>query len=93
MIYRRFSKRQMIAMTWWNRPGLKAYDGILCDGAVRSGKIVFVPVAIRDKLNRGKKLEKWEQEYYKRNKNQVKMQKKYPASELTEQERLQKLLG
>ena len=28
----------MIAMTWWNRPDLKRYEGILCDGAVRSGK-------------------------------------------------------
>lgn len=27
-------------MTWWNRPGLKEYDGIICDGAVRSGKTV-----------------------------------------------------
>ena len=50
-------------------------------------------MSIRDKLNRGKKLEKWEQEYYRRNKNQVKLQKKYSASELAEQERLQKLLG
>ena len=50
-------------------------------------------ISIRDKLNRGKKLEKWEQEYYKRNPNQVKMQKKYSPSELAEQERLQKLLG
>ena len=50
-------------------------------------------VSIRDKLNRGKKLEKWEREYYRRNKNQVKLQKKYSASELAEQERLQKLLG
>ena len=25
-------------MTWWNRPNLKHLDGILCDGAVRSGK-------------------------------------------------------
>ena len=25
-------------MTWWNRPGLKHRDGILCDGSVRSGK-------------------------------------------------------
>ena len=83
----------MIAMTWWNRPGLRDFDGILCDGAVRSGKIVFVQVSIRNKLNRGKKLEKWEQEYYKRNKNQVEMQKKCSASELAEQERLQKLLG
>ena len=31
-------------MTWWNRPGLKAYDGILCDGAVRSGKTVSMVV-------------------------------------------------
>ena len=44
MIYRKFSKRQMIAMTWWNRPGLKNYDGILCDGAVRSGKTVSMVV-------------------------------------------------
>ena len=34
----------MIAMTWWNRPGLKNYDGILCDGAVRSGKTVSMVV-------------------------------------------------
>lgn len=44
MIYRNFSKRQLIAMTWWNRPGLKEYDGILCDGAVRSGKTVSLVV-------------------------------------------------
>ena len=44
MIYRNFSKRQLSAMTWWNRPGLKAYDGILCDGAVRSGKTVCLVV-------------------------------------------------
>lgn len=40
MIYRSFSKRQMLAMTWWNRPDLQDYDGIICDGAVRSGKTV-----------------------------------------------------
>ena len=44
MIYRKFSKRQMIAMTWWNRPGLKDCDGIVCDGAVRSGKTVSMVV-------------------------------------------------
>ena len=31
-------------MTWWNRPGLKDFDGILCDGAVRSGKTVSMVV-------------------------------------------------
>lgn len=50
-------------------------------------------VSIRDKLRRGKKLESWEQEYYRRNKEKVKMRKKYSASELAEQEQLQKLLG
>ena len=34
----------MVAMTWWNRPGLKDFDGILCDGAVRSGKTVSMVV-------------------------------------------------
>ncbi len=27
-------------MTWWNRPSLKEHEGIICDGAVRSGKTV-----------------------------------------------------
>ena len=44
MTYRKFSKRQMLAMTWWDRPGLKEFDGILCDGAVRSGKTLSMVV-------------------------------------------------
>ena len=31
-------------MTWWNRPGLKGHDAIVCDGAVRSGKTVCMVV-------------------------------------------------
>ena len=27
-------------MTWWNRPGLSDREGVICDGAVRSGKTV-----------------------------------------------------
>ncbi len=27
-------------MTWWNRPGFRDREGIICDGAVRSGKTV-----------------------------------------------------
>ena len=38
MMYQSFSKRQLLAMTWWNRPELKTREGILCDGAIRSGK-------------------------------------------------------
>ena len=34
----------MIAMTWWNRPKLQSFDGILCDGAVRSGKTVSMVI-------------------------------------------------
>ena len=37
-MYQSFSKRQLLAMTWWNRPELKEREGILCDGAIRSGK-------------------------------------------------------
>lgn len=40
MIYQSFSKRQNLAMTWWNRPGFERYDGIICDGSIRSGKTV-----------------------------------------------------
>lgn len=50
-------------------------------------------VAIRDKLRRGKKLEKWEQEYYRKNREKVDLKKRYSAEELAEQERLKKLLG
>ena len=44
MRFQKFSKRQLIALSWWNRPGLKDRDGILCHGAVRSGKTVCCAV-------------------------------------------------
>lgn len=40
MIYQNFSKRQNLTLTWWNRPKYKDYDGIICDGSIRSGKTV-----------------------------------------------------
>ena len=49
-------------------------------------------VAVRDKLQRGKKLEPWEQEYYRRNRSRVILPKKYSSGELAEQERLKALL-
>ena len=30
----------MLAMTWWNQKKLRKLDGLICDGAVRSGKTV-----------------------------------------------------
>lgn len=49
-------------------------------------------VAIRDKLHRGKKLEPWEQEFYRNNKAKVDLRKRYSREELAERERLRKLL-
>lgn len=44
MIYQSFSKRQNLTLTWWNRPAFKDYDGIICDGSIRSGKTVSMTV-------------------------------------------------
>lgn len=61
-------------------------------GAIGEGQFSTV-VSIRDKLRRGKKLEKWEQEYYRQNRARVTLRPRYTAEELAEQERLKKLLG
>ena len=37
-----FSKRQLLAMTWWNKPGFSHLDGIICDGSVRAGKTLAI---------------------------------------------------
>ncbi len=60
--------------------------------AIGEGQLSTI-VAIRDKLRRGKKLEKWEQDYYRENRSRVDFKKKYSAEDLAEQERLKKLLG
>lgn len=60
--------------------------------AVGEGQLSTL-VSIRDKLRRGKKLEKWEQDYYRENKSRVELKPKYSAEDLAEQERLEKLLG
>ena len=44
MIYQSLSKRQNVAMTWWNRPRFQNYRGIICDGSIRSGKTVSMAV-------------------------------------------------
>ena len=38
MQYTTFGRRQLLAMSWWNRPEYCHLDGIICDGAVRAGK-------------------------------------------------------
>lgn len=49
-------------------------------------------VSIRKKLRKGKKLETWEQEYYRANKSRVDLKKHYSAEELEQQAQLKKLL-
>lgn len=44
MIYQKFSKRQLLAITWWNRPQFRHLEAIICDGSVRSGKTVCMTV-------------------------------------------------
>lgn len=34
----KFSKKQKTVLSWWYKGATSSYDGIICDGAVRSGK-------------------------------------------------------
>lgn len=76
--------RAMPFLHWWT---FMAYFNAIGEGQLST------MVSIRDKLRRGKKLEKWEQEYYRKNKERVDLKKRYSAEDLAEQERLKKLLG
>lgn len=60
--------------------------------AIGEGQLSTV-VSIRDKLRRGKALEKWEKDFYRENRDKVDLKKRYSTQELLEQERLKKLLG
>ncbi|MCM1365272.1 MAG: PBSX family phage terminase large subunit [Faecalibacterium sp.] len=41
-----FSKKQLIALTWWHDDSAYCgYDGIICDGAVRSGKTTCMSIS------------------------------------------------
>lgn len=44
MIYQKLSKRQKLAMLWWNQPKFWERDAIICDGSIRSGKTVSMAV-------------------------------------------------
>lgn len=61
-------------------------------GAIGEGQLSAV-VAVRDKLRRGKKLEEWEREFYRRNRVRVDLKPRYTPEELAERERLNRLLS
>ena len=43
MIVRKISKKQLKVLTWWcNASPYRDFDAIICDGAVRSGKTLFM---------------------------------------------------
>lgn len=44
MIYQRFSKRQLLAMLWWQQPKFKERDALICDGSIRSGKSLCMAI-------------------------------------------------
>ena len=44
MTFRPFSPRQRQSLRWWCDPELMAYDAIICDGAVRSGKTLSMSI-------------------------------------------------
>ena len=44
MIYQKLSKRQKLAMLWWNQPKFRDRDALICDGSVRAGKSVAMTV-------------------------------------------------
>lgn len=73
-----------VDLHWWTF--LSAYMEI--------GEGLFSEViSIRSKKAKGKKLEKYEKEFYRENRNIVDLAKKYTDEEIEEQERLKALLG
>lgn len=50
-------------------------------------------VTIRDKLRRGKPLEKWEQAFYRDNRERIELKRRYSAGEMEQRARLEALLG
>ena len=76
--------RSVPFLHWWT---FLAYFNAIGEGQLST------LVSIRDKLRCGKPLEKWEKEYYRKNKERVDLKTRYSAEELAEQERLKKLLG
>lgn len=49
-------------------------------------------VTIRDKLHRGKRLDDWEKDFYRQNKQKVDLKPRYSAAEIAEQNRLKEML-
>lgn len=83
---------KVAAMEIRSLPFLHWWTFVAYFNAIGEGQLSTV-VSIRDKLRRGKPLEKWENDYYRWNKERIDLKQKYSAEEIAEQERLKKMLG
>lgn len=45
MHYGKFSRKQLICLTWWQMEQFQDRDAIICDGSVRSGKTIAMTVS------------------------------------------------
>ena len=75
--------RQEKFIHWWTF--LSYFHGI------GEGQLSFI-VSLREKLQKGKKLEPWEQEYYLRNRKQVTLAPRYTAQEKLQRQALLQML-
>ena len=76
--------RALPYLHWWS---LHGYFGEIGEG------LFSQVIHIRSKKSRGKKLEKWESEFLRENKELVEIKKKYTKEEQAERDRLNALLG
>ncbi len=76
--------RSLKYMHWWTFLGLFS----------EIGESTFTSIVnIRNKRNKGKKLEKHEQEFYNANRQQIDLKRHYSAEQMAEMEKINKLLG
>ena len=68
------------------------FSFIAAFNSIGDGQLATV-VSIRSKLRKGKKLEKYERDFYRDNKHLVDFKVRYTDAELAERERLEALLG
>lgn len=76
--------RSLAYLHWWSF--LSFFHGI------GEGQLSTL-VTIRDKLARGKKLESWEKDFYRENKQKVDLKRRCSQAEIAEKQRLQQLLN
>lgn len=76
--------RALPFLHWWT---FVAYFNAIGEGQLST------LVSIRDKLRHHKKLEKWEQEYYRKNREKVDLKRPYSGTEMAEMRRLEAMWG